>query len=84
MAGVISTAWDCEGAEDDIITIMRPVQDDFTISFWMKPDNGARSGSQWGSGEGLVDGDVNGVYNDYGVSYLYVDGKNQPVFGTGW
>jgi hypothetical protein len=64
---------------DDYITIPRPVQDDFTIGFWMKADTDSRTTTQWWSGDGLVDGDVGQKQDaDFGVAYM----NNRPAFGT--
>jgi hypothetical protein len=77
--GVIGKAVHFNGIADYLI-IKRPVQDDFTIGFWMKADSSSPVGTQWWQGDGLVDGDVNAVepQNDFGVTYL----NNKPVFGT--
>lgn len=45
------------------------VSNDFTISFWLKTTNSASSG-QWWAGKGLVDGEVQGAANDFGVSLV--------------
>lgn len=50
------------------VNIPRLIQDDFTIEFWMKTTSIAPSGTQWWNGNGLVDGEVSGVANDFGVS----------------
>lgn len=61
------------------VTIPRVVGlNDFTISFWMKTTQTGATGS-WGSGKGLVDSDVNGVFADFGVSLL----GNKVAFGIG-
>jgi hypothetical protein len=64
---------------DDYIVIPRPIQDDFTIGFWMKADTNSPTATQWWGGDGLVDGDVGQKQDaDFGVTYL----NNRPAFGT--
>lgn len=64
---------------DDFIAVNSPVQNNFTIEFWMKTTQSGNPGAnaKWFYGYGLVDGDA-GSY-DYGVSLA--DGKIR--FGTG-
>jgi O-glycosyl hydrolase len=45
------------------------VSNDFTIAFWLKTTGSASSG-QWWDGKGLVDGEVPGTVNDFGVSLV--------------
>jgi hypothetical protein len=61
------------------VSIPRPVQDNFTIGFWMNTGSTGLSGAQWYNGSGMVDGDVGGNANDFGVS---LNGSNVS-FGTG-
>jgi Domain of unknown function (DUF2341). len=77
--GIIGKAVHFDGIKQYLM-IKRPIQDDFTIGFWMKADSASRTGTQWWQGDGLVDGDVNKVdpQNDFGVTYL----NSRPVFGT--
>ena len=77
--GIIGKAIHFDGVNDYLI-IKRPVQDDFTIGFWMMADSASPTGTQWWQGDGLVDGDVPTPepQNDFGVTYL----NNKPVFGT--
>lgn len=58
-----------------------PVTTALTIAFWMKTttDNGA-SGSQWYQGAGLVDGELGGDTNDWGVSQM----GTKLAFGIGY
>lgn len=45
------------------------ISNSFTISFWLKTtDHGG--GPQWWSGKGLVDGEVQGTTDDFGVSLM--------------
>ncbi len=56
--------------------IERPVQDDFTISFHFRPDADGSGemdeqfGARWFLGQGLVDGEVPGITNDFGISWF--------------
>ncbi|OUU23352.1 MAG: hypothetical protein CBC13_05730 [Planctomycetia bacterium TMED53] len=64
------------------LSIPRPVENDFTISFWFKTDRkGSGNGDdrRWFLGTGLVDGELNGVLNDYGISLL----GSRVAAGTG-
>ena len=52
----------------------------FTIAFWMKTaSTGFLGGPNWWNGTGLVDGEVAGVVNDFGVSLL----GGKIAFGIG-
>jgi hypothetical protein len=63
----------------DYVKINRPVQDDFTIAFWIRAYGESTPGSDWYRGVGLVDGECAGVTDDFGISYL----NNTAAFGTG-
>ena len=64
----------------DYVSVARPVQDDFTIAFWVKTsDINSPTGTQWYQGNGMVDGEVPMVMNDYGVAFL----NSKAAFGTG-
>lgn len=52
---------------------------DFSIAFWMKTSMNSLSGSQWYSGNGLVDAETGGVTTDWGISLL----NNKLAFGMG-
>ncbi|WP_077534330.1 LamG-like jellyroll fold domain-containing protein [Massiliimalia massiliensis] len=54
------------------------VENDFTISFWMKTTQTGGTGP-WYYGKGLVDGENPGVTNDFGVSLL----GDRLAFGVG-
>jgi hypothetical protein len=77
--GIIGKAVHFDGVKQYLI-IKRPVQDDFSIGFWMRADSISPTGTQWWQGDGLVDGDINATdpQNDFGVTYL----NSRPVFGT--
>ncbi|MEP0822958.1 MAG: hypothetical protein HRF44_08915 [Ignavibacterium sp.] len=61
------------------VEIERPVQDDFTIEFWMKTTQTGSTGTHWWAGMGLVDGEIAGVVDDFGISLL----GNNAAFGVG-
>jgi autotransporter-associated beta strand protein len=58
----------------------RPVQDDFTFSFWIKTSAAGTGSTHWFEGRGLLDGEVGGVTDDFGTS-LMAGGK--VSFGVG-
>lgn len=49
-----------------------PVTTGFTISFWMKTNNAGPNGggSQWYQGAGLIDGEIGGVTQDWGITLM--------------
>ena len=63
---VISNGLNFDGT-NDFINITRPVTDDFTIEFWVKTSQTPASGTQWYSGSLIIDGEVAGVTNDFGI-----------------
>ena len=75
--GINDKAYSFNGTS--LIEIPRMVQDDFTIAFWLKTNMNAGGSSNFWDGPGLVCGEVNGITNDYGITY----GINQVNFGTG-
>jgi len=58
--------------------ISRPVQDDFTISYWVKTTQTGGTGN-WYNCTGLVDGEVGGYVSDYGTTLC----GSKFGFGTG-
>ena len=73
--------------ENDRLLIDRPVQDDFSISLWFRTDRQGAGGNtdlRWFRGTGLVDGEIGGVVNDFGVSlvgdHVCVGTGNPEVF----
>jgi hypothetical protein len=58
----------------------RPVQDDFTLAFWIKTAQAGTGSTHWYEGRGLLDGEVGGETNDFGTS-LMAGGK--IGFGVG-
>jgi uncharacterized repeat protein (TIGR01451 family) len=79
IAGDSNTAAQFDGV-NDYVTATRQIQDDFSIEFWLKSTQGLNTNAQWWGNAGLVDGEVSGTANDFGVS-LRSDGK--VVAGTG-
>jgi hypothetical protein len=63
-------------------TVARQISDNFSIEFWFNSTQGTGTGTgtAWSQGAGLVDADVSGTNNDFGVS-LRSDGK--VVAGVG-
>ncbi|MBN1890631.1 MAG: Ig-like domain-containing protein [Thermoflexales bacterium] len=78
-AGYIGKATRFYSSDNDYISIPRPVADDFSIAFWFKSSQVAGSDDQWWQGMGLVDGEVAGLANDFGVSL----GAGRVLFGVG-
>jgi hypothetical protein len=80
-AGRIGTqALQCNGV-DSYVQIPRSIGagSGFTIAFWMKTSSTGANGIAWYSGTGLVDGDVAGTANDFGVTML----GDKIAFGIG-
>jgi hypothetical protein len=51
------------------VQIPLSISNHFTISFWVKTTATASTG-QWWAGKGLVDGEVSGAVNDFGVALV--------------
>jgi hypothetical protein len=79
ISGDANTAVQFDGLTEHA-QVGRQIQDDFSIEFWFKSTQGLNLSSQWWGNAGLVDEDVNGTANDFGVS-LRSDGK--VVAGVG-
>ena len=60
-------------------SITRPVQDDFSLSVWFKTTSNAGTLGNWYQGIGLIDGEVGGVTNDFGLSMA----SGRLMFGIG-
>ncbi|NCW26402.1 MAG: LamG domain-containing protein, partial [Betaproteobacteria bacterium] len=69
-----------DGTELAAVISPRPVQDDFTFSFWIKTSAAGTGSTHWFEGRGLLDGEVGGVTDDFGTS-LMAGGK--VSFGVG-
>jgi len=66
------------GSTGNYVTIPRSVSNNFTIAFWVNTTTTGGSG-QWYNGKGLVDGEMAGVVNDFGLTLI---GTN-AAFGIG-
>jgi hypothetical protein len=66
---------------NDYVSVARQIQDDFSIEFWFKSTQGLNTNAQWWGSAGLVDAEVSGAANDFGVS-LRSDGKITAGVGT--
>lgn len=64
---------------NDYVEIPKNFQDDFTIEYWMRTTQTGGAGGQWYSGQGLVDGELGGVRNDFGTSLV----GSKLAFGIG-
>jgi hypothetical protein len=60
-------------------TIARPVQDDFTLSAWFKTASTAGLLNGMWTGIGIIDGEVPGIVNDFGLSMA----QGKLMFGVG-
>jgi arabinan endo-1,5-alpha-L-arabinosidase len=69
-----------EGTSSDQLAFSRPVADDFTIMVVFRSTQGISHLQSWYSGAGLVDGEVAGVQNDFGMS---LNSFGQVLAGTG-
>ena len=60
------------GSVDSAMEIRRPVADDFSITVAFRPDSdgpGDANTPRWFLGAGLVDGEISGVVDDFGMSW---------------
>jgi hypothetical protein len=64
---------------NQFVQIPRSIQDSFTIAFWVRTTTTGGTGTQWWQGQGLVDGEVANIVNDFGVSLL----GSRVAFGVG-
>ena len=55
-------------ASSQQLAFNRTISDDFTIAVVFKSTQGIGTGTNWYTGAGLVDGEVAGVTNDFGIS----------------
>ena len=68
---------------NDYGRVARQISGDFSIEFWFKSTaGGIGTGLQWWEGAGLVDAEVGGGLNDFGVS-LRSDGRVVAGVGAG-
>lgn len=61
------------------VQMTRPVADDFTLICLFKTTQSSGSSANWYQGMGLIDGEVGGSTNDFGLSI----GAAKVLFGTG-
>ena len=52
------------------VEVPRSIEDDFTVSFWFRTTQFGRNGSQWYNGQGLIDAEMCGETNDWGISLI--------------
>ncbi|KPL91653.1 LamG-like jellyroll fold domain-containing protein [Herpetosiphon geysericola] len=78
-AGKFGAALRFDGS-DDYMVLDHTLADDFSIAFWMQTSQTTGSASAWWQGNGLVDGEVSGNGNDFGIA-LGDGGK--VLFGIG-
>jgi Concanavalin A-like lectin/glucanases superfamily/Secretion system C-terminal sorting domain len=62
------------------VSLVTAMQNDFTVGFWFKTSMIAASGAQWYNGSSLMDAEVGGVTNDWGITLI--DG-GKVCFGIG-
>ena len=80
--GVTQTASDDAirfDGSNDYMKLPRLVQDDFSIAFYIKTTQYGSSGTQWFNGKGIIDAEVGGVTNDFGISLV----NSKICFGVG-
>jgi arabinan endo-1,5-alpha-L-arabinosidase len=69
-----------DATSNDQLAFTRPVSGDFTITVVFRSTQGLSHGQAWYNGAGLVDGEVAGVTNDFGLS---LNSLGQVLGGTG-
>ena len=88
VAGALTVSGDPDTAVQfdgisDYGTVARQISTDFSIEFWFKSSaGGIGTGVNWWEGAGLVDAEVGGGMNDFGVS-LRSDGRVVAGVGSG-
>ncbi len=84
---VVGATWNTNGevngclsfnGANNYVQISNTISGDFSIVFWVKSTQTAGTGKWW-QGDGLVDGDVSAVANDFGTSLL----GGKFAFGVG-
>ncbi|MBM7844941.1 LamG-like jellyroll fold domain-containing protein [Herpetosiphon giganteus] len=78
-AGKFGSALRFDGS-DDYMVLDHTLANDFSIAFWMQSSQTTGSASAWWQGNGLIDGEVAGNANDFGIA-LGDGGK--ILFGVG-
>ncbi|MHC4154579.1 MAG: LamG domain-containing protein [Planctomycetota bacterium] len=64
----------------DYIQLPKISLDDFSVCFWVSTEQDPVSGSNWYAGNGLVDAEINGVWNDWGTALI---DHGKVAFGVG-
>ena len=65
---------------NDYANMSRSVSDDFSLGIWFNTTvNSGNGNNQWWSGRGMLDGEVGGTTNDFGMTM----GAGIVMFGTG-
>ena len=68
------------GNPNSYMVIPRSISNSFTITCWVKtPTTGGVGNGQWWNGKGIVDGEVPGTTNDFGLTLV----GNNAAFGIG-
>ena len=75
---VDSSALNFTGGDASYVEIPNPLGNDFSIAFWLNTTTTGGAG-QWWAGKGLVDGELPGATNDFGVSLV----SSNIAFGIG-
>ena len=75
---VDSSAIAFTGGDSSFVEIPNPLGNDFSIAFWLNTTTTGGAG-QWWAGKGLVDGELPGATNDFGVSLV----SSNVAFGIG-
>ncbi len=70
-----------ESAATQMLTVNRPVQDDFTIFCVFRSPQGSGSGNQFYGGAGVFSAEVGGTTNDFGAS-LFANGQVSAGVGN--
>ncbi len=73
-----ATAIQFNGSAGNYVMIPLSVSNNFTIAFWVKTTTTGGSG-QWYAGKGLVDGEMPGQVNDFGITLV----GTTAAFGVG-
>lgn len=66
------------GGTNSFVKLPAPVTNDFSVAYWVKTTSVGAAG-QWWAGKCMVDADIPGVANDWGISVV----GNHAAFGIG-
>ena len=66
---------------NDYASVARQISGNMSIELWFRSTQGIGTGTQWWNGAGLVDAEVGGAANDFGIS-LRSDGRVVAGVGT--